>query len=206
MRSKNLAVVAMFAVASSAWAGPVNYNEAQQGDLSSTSIAVLSIGTGVNTIQGITGFGSLAEETPRSFGGDRDPFVLHVGTGLHIERATLTMLPIGGTVFGSSWLVVRDGDFGNPIADLGQSYSVYTQSWLVDFGPGDYLFHHWSLGGDFDSSWSFRWDIQASEAAASLPEPSTMALLLVSVAAAGTCRWRPTRHRPTLTTFWRSST
>lgn len=183
MRPRSLALLAVLVSGASAWAAPVSYNEALQGDLSSGNPAVLVIGAGINTIQGVTGFGSLEQEALNGFAGDRDSFVLRVAAGLQIERATLTMLPIAGNVFGSSWLVVRDGDFGNPIAELGQSSSAYTQSWLLELSSGDYLFHHAALGGQFDSAWSFRWDIQASPSAVPIPEPPTLALVAAAIAA-----------------------
>lgn len=175
-------------------AGPVagstlNYSEAESGDLGQQNPHVFALGPGINTLKGVVSFSSEETESP-NYTGDRDPFVLVVAEGLRLDRVSLTMLPLNGTIFGSEWSVFKDGDFSRTPNVFIQSFNVYKQTWDVTFTPGSYLFFHSSLGGQFNSAWTHEWEFAVSGIPTPVPEPSTLALSIVGLAGAASIKRR----------------
>lgn len=176
-----LVAAAGLAAADLATAAPLNYIEADSGDLSPQAPSAFAVDTGTNTLRGVVSFGSQDAEAP-NFTGDRDPFVLVVAQGLRIDHLSLTMLPVTGSIFGSGWSVYKDGDFAVTLDNFIQSYTEYSQTWDVSFGPGSYLFSHSSMGGEFNSTWTHDWTFNVSGTATAVPEPSALALSLAGLA------------------------
>lgn len=171
-------------------AAPFFYSEAVSGDLTAQSPVTFTAGAGANTLQGTVGFRSLEEEAP-NYIGDRDPFSLYLGPGITITSVTLTLRPVYGTVSGAEWLVVRNGDFSDVAADFRQSndVTVYTQTWTTNLSDATFFFQPATLGGNFDSSWSYEFTFNAvEEATSSVPEPMAAALVLVGLAGVGVSR------------------
>jgi hypothetical protein len=178
-----IAGAGLLAFSMAAGAGPFNYDETSLGDLRSESLTTLVADGGTNRLAGVVSYGSMAQEAP-TFLGDRDPFALYVPRGVTINSVSLTMKPLYGTIQGSDWMVVKNGDFSHVIIDFTQSYQAYTQSWNVSLGEGTYWFLQ-SMGGNFDSAWTHSWTFDATGTAVAVPEPSMPLLWGMGLAALG---------------------
>jgi hypothetical protein len=188
MLSGRMAVLAAALTAmGSVSAAPITYSEAISGDLPSFAIAPLgALDTGLNTIQGRTCF--IADGSCQF--GDFDSFRFTLSPGLVVQSISLdfttTLLP------GSSWartgfelrdvgpnLLLGSDDFNVlgptgsvpafggvlPLIDSGQ-FAIEQRS-LARTGPGWFA--------------DYTWSIQVGQ----VPEPSTLALLVLSFAGLG---------------------
>lgn len=174
-----LAAAAGFAGAGQAVAVPLNYSEAVSGDLDESNTPVLTVDAGVNRLAGAI---SLYQRPEGFWAMDIDSFYVKVGAGLSLEHVSLTMSPMRGEIFGSSWRVIKDGDFSAPLYDFVQGPADITQAWDVDLGSGTYLFQHWNGGGTFFSSWTHDWTFDVSGPAAAVPEPSALLMAMTGLA------------------------
>jgi PEP-CTERM motif len=200
MLSTRVAVLAAALIAmGSVSAAPLAYSEAVSGDLPSFTIAPLgALDTGLNTVRGRTCF--TADGSCQW--GDFDSFRFTLSPGLVVQRISLdfttTLLP------SSSWartgfelrevgpnLLLDSEDFNLlgpagsvsafggvlPLIDSGQ-FAIEQRS-LARTGPGWFA--------------DYTWSIQVAQ----VPEPSTLALLVLAIGGMGfTLRTIPVARRP----------
>jgi len=171
----------------SAGAAPISYSEAVSGDLPSFTIAPLgALDTGLNTIQGRTCF--TADESCQW--GDYDSFRFTLSPGFVVESVSLDFTTT--LLSGSSWartgfelrevepnLLLGSDEFNIlgptgsvavfagvlPLIDSGQ-FAIEQRS-LALTGPGWFA--------------DYTWSIQVAQ----VPEPSSLALLVLSLAGLG---------------------
>jgi hypothetical protein len=155
----------------------VNYDEAVAGDLTGQTF---NLGTGFNTVAGVTTF--------RSDASDFDNFFILIQPATELAFMQFAFAPldiVGGTTLLGANYTFRDADI-----------TLFEESFLIDAlnpaspfevfdavlptGPGQYelshnLFKNIAGGG----SWSFQWvfNVRGSVEPVAVPEPSTLMLL-----------------------------
>ncbi|CAN5314979.1 hypothetical protein BH11PSE10_BH11PSE10_20630 [soil metagenome] len=178
----------------SASAGRVTYDEAVSGDLNAALPHTFTLSAGVNTISGTTGI--YRNSSAEGFSVDWDPFGLVVPTGMTVTTARLVMAPVYGVLAYPDWMVIKDGDWTTPQEfRVNYDYPVHVEQLLdVDLSPASYYFHHSSMGGQLDSQYTYSFKFDAVAAAASVPEPSSLAASLAAFGALAVAQRR--RRRP----------
>jgi len=195
MLSGRIALLAAALIAmGSVSAAPITYSEAVSGDLPTFAIAPMgALDTGLNTIQGRTCF--TADGSCQW--GDFDSFRFTLSPGLVVQSISLdfttTLLP------GSSWArtgfelrdvdanVLLDSDDFNVLGPTGSVPAFGGVLSLID--SGQFAIEQRSLART-GAGWfaDYTWSLQVAQ----VPEPSTLALLVLTLFGLGfTLRARP---------------
>jgi len=195
MLSGRMALLAAALIAmGSVSAAPITYSEAVSGDLPTFAIAPMgALDTGLNTIQGRTCF--TADGSCQW--GDFDSFRFTLSPGLVVQSISLdfttTLLP------GSSWArtgfelrdvdanVLLDSDDFNVLGPTGSVPAFGGVLSLID--SGQFAIEQRSLART-GAGWfaDYTWSLQVAQ----VPEPSTLALLVLTLFGLGfTLRARP---------------
>jgi hypothetical protein len=183
--------------AAPAFAAPLSYSEALQGDLvharTPGALQVLSLDAGTNRVAGrVTAPGFY------TFGYDADSFAFDVPIGMELVGLVLEMTPVSGQQGGIVWRLARDSaqQGGGSVAAHLTVYTPGQASYTgAPLGAGTHNLSFYSAAAWFGSAdWSFTLDVQRI---AAVPEPGGLALsvLALSLLGAGT-RPRPGRANP----------
>jgi hypothetical protein len=183
MRSVNLGIVGLvmlLAIPDSR--ADILWNEAVDGDLSQSPqlSPLLPVVVGNNIVMGNTGF---VTGIP-----DYDGFRLHVGSGLEIISASLSLAPTVGSPIDVTWFFCHS-DYSNgtnAYRTIPSSGSILNS--IMPLRPGDYFIQDTTLGAAVSGSY---FDYQFSFMV--VPEPSTFVLLATAAFGLSAYAWRRRR-------------